>query len=193
MVRKGIVGSPHSGHHSVMTRFLRKLALTVSVLASALGVLAPTPAVALSPLPYPSTLGRPYLSGSPTGSGIVSMVNSSGQKIGEFELYVNYWHGSAYSIEAMICVRDTLGNGRGVIARLLMKYGSDSSIEVGKFKGGSNGRICSDTLYKDSPSPVWAIDVDHGEDWAGTPYRYTGHYSRFASLSGSGPYWPYFP
>ncbi|MGW9195855.1 hypothetical protein [Micromonospora chersina] len=168
-----------------MKRILRRAGIA-AVIATVVAVVAPSAAFAVSNLPNNSAL-RNY-TGSP-GTPVMPMYNSSNQKIGEYQLMVNYWYnaGGPYNVEVTACVWDRLSNGRGVIARVLLKYGSNSSFEVGKWKAGVD---CWVTKYKSPTSPVWAVDVDFGEDWAGTPYQYAGNYDRFTSEKL--PYWPYF-
>ncbi len=165
-----------------MLKRLRRIAVTAAVLVSIVVPLAPSPAAAASNLVYPSELGRWWVGGpNAPGTGPIAMLNSSGQKIGEYELFVRHYHGVEYSFELQVCVRDTLTNGRGVIARVLLKYGTNSSYEVIKRK--DSGGSCTDTLYPSIPSAVWAVDVDHGETWSGVPYQYTGHYDRYTNIS----------
>jgi hypothetical protein len=167
-----------------MLKRLRRIAVTAAVLVSVVIPLAPSPAAAASNLVYPSELGRWWVGGPlQPGTGWVNMLNSSGQKIGEYQLTARHYHvtdGSEYAFEMKVCVKDTLANGRGVIARVLLKFGSSSSEEVIKRK--DSGGSCSDTLYPSNPNPVWAVDVDTGETWSGVPYQYTGHYDRYANI-----------
>ncbi|MFC8617851.1 hypothetical protein ACFT9M_15755 [Micromonospora purpureochromogenes] len=171
-----------------MIKDIRRFAV-VAVVASVIGFFAPSPAYAAANLPYPSELGRWWLGSSYTGTGLQPMKNSSGQKIGEYELFVRHYHETEYSFELQVCVWDTLANGRGVIARVLLKYGTSSSYEVIKRKDGGG---CTNTLYPSIGSPVWAVDVDHGETWSGTPYRYTGHFDRYAAYVNVNQRWPGF-
>ncbi|MEU5789540.1 hypothetical protein ABZ754_17635 [Micromonospora purpureochromogenes] len=170
-----------------MKRILRRAGIA-AVIATVVALIAPTTAFAVSNLPNNSAL-RHY-SGS-RGTGVVPMYNSSNQKIGEYSLEVDYWYTPGqnwYNLEVSVCVWDRLANGRGVIARVLMKYGSNSSKEVGKFK--ASGGCTHQTVYPYSTYPLWAVDVDFGEDWSGTPYQYAGNYDRYTSERL--PYWPYF-
>jgi hypothetical protein len=168
-----------------MLKRLRRIAVTAAVLVSVVIPLAPSPAAAASNLVYPSELGRWWVGGpNVAGTGPIAMFNSSGQKIGEYELFVRHYRvteSSEYSFEIQVCVKDTSTNGRGVIARVLLKYGTNSSKEVIKRK--DSGGSCSDTLYPTNPSAVWAVDVDNGETWSGVPYQYTGHYDRYTNIA----------
>ncbi|MET8349110.1 MULTISPECIES: hypothetical protein [unclassified Micromonospora] len=172
-----------------MKRILRKAGIA-AVIATVVALLAPSTAFAVSNLPNNSAL-RHYSGYKGTGNVPVPMYNSSNQKIGEYQLFVEYWYtpgDGTYNVEVTACVWDRLANGRGVIARVLLKYGSNSSEEVSKFK--ASGGCTHQTVYDDAPAPVWAVDVDFGEDWAGVPYRYAGNYDRYTSEKL--PYWPYF-
>lgn len=178
-----------------MLKHLRRLAVTAAVLVSVVIPLAPSPAAAAAELIYPGQLGRWWPGGAGKGTGTIPMKNSAGQKIGEYELTAVYYHGSGpdgskkYSLEMMVCVRDTLANGRGVIARVLLKYGTNSSYEVVKAKDGSS---CGTSWYPSIAYPVWAVDVDHGETWAGTPYQYTGNFNRYANIGNINVQYPSF-
>ncbi|NUT36007.1 MAG: hypothetical protein HOV79_23375 [Hamadaea sp.] len=173
---------------------IRRLAVVVAAVVAMTGLVAPSPALALANIPDHSELGRWWLNtanpADMVGTGTRTMKNSSGQKIGEYRLTAVHWRsqGGESSFELQICVTDTLANGRGVIARVLLKYGTSSSKEVIKHKG--NG--CSDTLYPSNPTAVWAVDVDHGEDWSGTPYQYTGYFDRYGAMVNASQTWPYF-
>ncbi|MBB4764738.1 hypothetical protein ACFQFC_11065 [Amorphoplanes digitatis] len=174
-----------------MKRILRRTGV-VAVIAAALAILAPSAAYAWSDLPNNSALRQPY-DGNAEGTDVVPMYNSSHQQIGTYQLKVNYWYGeyagTLYNVEVTICVKDTLANGRGVVARVLLKWGTNESKEVGKFRDKSG---CYGAVYKSAEGAVWAVDVDHGEIWSGVPYQYTGTYNRYTSAVGAGPYWPVF-
>jgi hypothetical protein len=178
-----------------MKKFMRR-ATAVAAIAMVFGIVAPSAAFAATNLPDPSSLRRNWISGQPTGTGLISMRDANNQIIGQYELFVDYWVSTTlppkYNVSAMICVRDTLANGRGVIARLMAKYGSNSSKEIGLGKFKDSGGSCSQEQYLTWDYPVWAVDVDHGETWSGTAYQYTGHYNRYEALSVAPPNWPAF-
>ncbi|GIF64037.1 hypothetical protein Ais01nite_20720 [Asanoa ishikariensis] len=156
------------------------------VIATVMAVLAPSTAFAASNLPNNSAL-RNY-QGQP-GTPLMDMYNSAGQRIGQYSLKVNYWYTPGdnwYNAEVTVCVSDTLANGRGVVARVMMKFGTNESKEVGKFRDKTG---CYATVYPYHTAPIWAFDVDFGEIWSGVPYQYAGRYHRFTSEKL--PYWPY--
>lgn len=173
-----------------MLKHLRRAAVTAVALLSILGLMAPSMAVAATNLPNDSRLGRWWLGGSYTGTGVMPIKNSSGAKVGEYDLEAEYY--STYTMEITVCVKDTLANGRGVIARVMVKYATNSSKEIGpgKFKGGSARTCYHDMLIM--AEPMWALDVDHGEDWSGTPYQYTGYFDRYVSYANPQQRWPGF-
>jgi hypothetical protein len=171
---------------------MKKL-LRIAVIAAVtvMGVVIPSVAFAASNLPAPHSRLR-YPSGA-EGTGDMPIRNSSGQIVGYYRMLADYYaEGGTYTMEFTVWVKDTVANGRGVVIRPMVKFGTNSSLEVGKFKGGSNTWYSYGSIFTHPPTPAWALDVDHGEDWAGVPYQYTGHYNRYQSLSGSPPNWPYF-
>ncbi|MET7426688.1 hypothetical protein [Dactylosporangium sp. NPDC005555] len=170
-----------------MNRLSRALAALLVTTGLAVGAAAP--AHAATDLPYPTKIMRVAGGDWADGTGVRAMKNAAGQQIGWYEMWVDYWHMSAYSVEVTICVWDTLGNGRGVIARVMAKHGTNSSTEIdrGKFKDGG----CV-TVYEDFSHPIWGVDVDHGETWAGTPYQYTGKYDRYVVFNPTKPSVPGF-
>lgn len=186
--------APNTTTIIVMKLRIRRLAVVMAAVLAMTGLVAPSPAHALANLPYPSDLGRWWLNeDNPAlmlGTGTKTMKNSSGQKIGEYRMTAHHYRGASgwYSFEMQICVTDTLANGRGVKARVLLKYGSNSSKEVIIFKDGG----CSSTLYPSIPDPVWAVDVDHGETWGTTSYQYTGYFDRYGAMVNASQTWPYF-
>jgi hypothetical protein len=170
-----------------LKRISRALAALLVTAGLAVGVASP--AHAATDLPYPSTIMRAYNGGWADSTGVRPMRNAANQQIGWYELQVNYWHMSKYSVEVTICVWDTLGNGRGVMARVMGKWGANQSEDVRKEKFKDGG---CDTVYHDFDNPIWAIDVDHGETWAGTPYQYTGHFDRYVVFNSNTPTVPGF-
>jgi hypothetical protein len=143
-------------------------------------VALPSPALAYSSLALPSVLRDQ----SGYGYFEVSMRNSSNQVIGKYGVEMSYdYYNGKYRLHYYVCAMDTLiGNGRGVVARVLLKSGSNTSTEVVKLKGGTNAWNCTSPMYasvKETSFPIWGVDVDHGEDWSGVPYQYTGHYNRY--------------
>lgn len=165
--------------------------MAAAVVVSVVVPLAPSPAAAATNLPIPSQLGRWWPGNGNYGTGTMPIKNSSGQQVGSYELTAIYWQttpSSKYSFEITLCVHDTAANGRGVVARLLLKYGSNTSQEVIKQRDGS----CSNTLWPTSSNPIWAVDVDHGEIWSGTPYKYTGYYDRYTTIGNINVQYPSF-
>ncbi|MEU4554173.1 hypothetical protein [Micromonospora violae] len=161
----------------------------MAAIVSLISFSAPSPSYAATNLPYPSKLGRWWLGDSYTGTGLQPIKNSSGQKVGEYELFVNYYHETQYSFEIMVCAWDTSANGRGVVARVLLKYATNSSYEVVKHKDGA---VCNKTWRPSIGSPVWAVDVDHGEAWGSTTYKHTGYFDRYVGFVNPAQRWPGF-
>jgi hypothetical protein len=163
-------------------RAMKRL-LALALAATMAAVMVPSPALAAySNLVVPSEL----TDSNGQANFDVTMRNSSNQVIGTYYvvmLYSYYPATGQYKLQYKVCVMDTLiGNGRGVVARVLLKSGTSTSTEVIKVKGGTNTYNCTGenaTSEKLVSFPVWAVDVDHGEDWSGVPYQYTGHYDRY--------------
>jgi hypothetical protein len=174
-----------------MLKHLRRIAVAAVVLVSVLP-LAPVPASAVTNLPIPSQLGRWWPGNGNYGTGTMPIKNSSGQQVGTYELTAIYYRTtptSAYSFEITVCAHDTSANGRGVVARVLLKYGANLSKEVVKRRDGSG---CSTTLWPTNSTPVYAVDVDHGETWGSTEYQYTGNYDRYTVIGNINVQYPSF-
>ncbi|GAB3842244.1 hypothetical protein ACFPIJ_43020 [Dactylosporangium cerinum] len=171
-----------------MKRLSRAIAALLVTSGLAVGVASPAHAVPPD-LPYDTTIWRVENGQWYDSTGVRVMKNASGQQIGWYELWVNYYHINYNSVEVRICVWDTLGNGRGVKARVMGKYGDNKSEDVKKdmFKDGG-----CETVYHNFDNRIWAIDVDHGETWAGTPYQYTGYFDRYVVWNPTKPSVPGF-
>ena len=186
---------------------MRKLRNTLlgATAVTLLAVSMPTAAWAYSPLSDNFRLQhyREDIDEFVTGTGVRTIKNSSGQKIGEYEMWIQYdiiridERTSRYTVYVDIRVKDTLlGNGRGVVVKVMTKTGSSTSNVVAgsPFKGGSGSWISwSDKSPANTSAPVWAVDVDHGEDWAGNPFVYTGNYDRYVNqYETTKENWPFF-
>ncbi|MET8833775.1 hypothetical protein ABZV78_07655 [Micromonospora sp. NPDC004540] len=170
-----------------MKTFLRTTVVG-GVFLAVLSLLAPTAYAALPTLKTGDYLQRRFLENQPPGTGRLWVKNSSGQILGSYELWAEV--GTPRTMRmTQLCVHDELANGRGVVLRLMVKYGSNSSKDLGYFKGRAD---CYFGVQVTAPSDIWALDVDHGEDWSGTPYRYAGHYDRFGLWTPTTDLWPSF-
>ncbi|MEU1685995.1 hypothetical protein [Micromonospora sp. NPDC005707] len=158
------------------------------VFLAVLALLAPTAYAALPTLKSGDYLQRRYLENQPPGTGNRSVKNSSGQVIGSYELWAEVSTPRIMHV-TNLCVHDELANGRGVVLRLMVKYGSNSSKDLGYFKDRAD---CYYGVQVSAPSDIWALDVDQGEAWSGTPYQYTGYYHRYGLWTPDTDLWPSF-
>jgi hypothetical protein len=150
-------------------------------------LLAPT-AFAAVPIASGDYLQRRYLEGQPSGTGRRAIYNSSGTEIGSYELWAETGTSRLMRM-TQLCVRVELANGRGVVLRLIVKYGTNSSKDLGYFKDRAT---CYSGVQVTAPSDIWALDVDNGEAWGSITYQYTGYYQRYQRWDGSYNLWPSF-
>lgn len=125
----------------------------------------------------------------PPGTGRQWIKNSAGTILGSYRLWAEVGSTSRLMRITQLCVSDELANGRGVVLRVMVKHGLNSSKDIGYFKDRAD---CYSGFQVTSPEDIWALDVDHGEAWGSTTYRYAGHYDRYQRWDGSYSDWPCF-
>jgi hypothetical protein len=167
-------------------RFLRT-AVVSGVIAAVVTTLAP-PALAAVTLSSGDYLQQRYIENQPSGTGTRYIKNSSGTIIGSYKLKAVAVTPGRMRVDE-ICVYDELGNGRGVVLRVMVKYATNSSKDLGYFKDRST---CYTNIEVETSPSIWGLDVDHGEAWGSVTYQYTGYYDRYKKWDGTYTLWPCF-
>ncbi|GAA3241409.1 hypothetical protein ACFO1B_07975 [Dactylosporangium siamense] len=84
---------------------------------------------------------------------------------------------------------DSAASHEGTILEATFSGARRKEVDKGKFRDGPSCEVAYEDFDGHS---IWAIDVDHGEIWAGTPYQYTGHFDRYVVWNPTKPSYPGF-